>query len=243
MKLVSCPICNCRMSFRDDHRRKRKVCSRKCALILARKVNPVIGHAAWVKCGFCGKSIRAEMARVKHSKSGKVYCNKSCKAKAEIPKKSVILECETCGKVLVRSPCHLEHKHHFCCRQCFGIWRRQFTGEQALHWKGGYNKTERERIRSRKAWKELRKTVLESFSKACAVCGKTGTLHLHHIRPWRLGGKDEISNLVPLCPKCHSKQTVSDWIVENGVSWKVGGAHVYRKAGDYNDGDRLCKIG
>lgn len=231
------------MSVADKKRRNRKVCSRRCALALARKTNPVLGHAIRTQCGFCAKPIRAEMARYKHSKSGKVYCDKSCKAKAEVKKKPILLACETCGKVLIRTPCYLRQKHHFCSQNCCNIWRRQFVGERSPNWKGGYNKTERERIRSRKAWKELRRTVLELFSKACAVCGKTGTLHLHHIKPWRLGGKDEISNLVPLCPKCHSKETVSDWVTENGVEWKVGGAHTYRKRGDYNDGDGLLKIG
>jgi hypothetical protein len=39
---------------------------------------------------------------------------------------------------------------------------------------------------------------------------------------------DVEENLIPLCPKCHSKQTVQDWEVEHQVTWERGGAHTYK---------------
>ena len=39
----------------------------------------------------------------------------------------------------------------------------------------------------------------------CTYCGKTGYLHLHHIKPTTLGGTHDESNLCVLCAGCHKR--------------------------------------
>ena len=38
---------------------------------------------------------------------------------------------------------------------------------------------------------------------ACINCGDIETIHYHHVIPLSIGGNDIISNIVPLCYKCH----------------------------------------
>ncbi len=182
-------------------------------------------------CTFCAigfyRPPNVKRSVLKRNPLAKFYCNKSCKARTEFPKKRIIVHCDTCGKEISRSLSGIE-KHNFCDRKCCNLWKRQFTGEQTPNWKGGYNKDERTRIRSRIAWKELRINILNKFDFQCGVCGEVDSFHIHHLIPWRLGGKDIEDNLIPLCPKCHSAQTVKDWETEHHMTWEKGGAHTYR---------------
>lgn len=56
---------------------------------------------------------------------------------------------------------------------------------------------------------ELRYKVLQRDMYTCkAIDCETITnkpLHVHHIIPSRLGGKDELENLITYCYKCHKK--------------------------------------
>ncbi len=223
-KYDNCPVCNSVKQVQS------KTC-RKCMWLKKQTLN--------IKCSFCGKSFYRAPSKIgattKRNPLAKFYCNKSCKAKFEFKKKTIFLTCGTCGEEMTRSPSGVS-ENNFCSRRCTGLWLRQFTGKEARHWKGGYNKDERTKIRSRIAWKELRILILEKFMNKCAWCNKVDdSLHLHHLIPWRLGGKDEISNLIPLCSTCHSKQTVLDWQDEHGRDWKTYGAHTFKER-DVHDG-------
>ena len=59
-------------------------------------------------------------------------------------------------------------------------------------------------------WRRLRRMVL-SRNPLCADCERHGRVTLatdvHHVVAKRDGGKDEMSNLEPLCHSCHSKRT------------------------------------
>jgi 5-methylcytosine-specific restriction endonuclease McrA len=216
-------------------------CKRKAGYSKEYKKHPRTSTSFSVNCSFCGKILKREQNDIRHSKSGKFYCNKSCKSRAEVKKNRVLVKCAFCNLEIERTPSQLikngkKTDNYFCSRGCHGMYLRQFVGPKALHWKGGYNKTERTRIRSRLFWKELRTQVLELFDYKCKNCGSQTKLHIHHIIPYRLGGKDTFENLIPLCPKCHSKQTVKDWELEAGLDWKQFGAHTYRKESDQNEG-------
>ena len=39
---------------------------------------------------------------------------------------------------------------------------------------------------------------------ACALCERTGALHIHHNIPRSAGGSNELGNLICLCPACHA---------------------------------------
>lgn len=46
--------------------------------------------------------------------------------------------------------------------------------------------------------------ILKRLGAGCVLCGWNRTsLDIHHIHPTHLGGTDEHSNLITLCPNCH----------------------------------------
>jgi len=55
-------------------------------------------------------------------------------------------------------------------------------------------------------WSELRDITIRRYHYICYRCDirkKKCDLQLHHIKPRDKGGSDDISNLIPLCVKCH----------------------------------------
>ena len=54
-------------------------------------------------------------------------------------------------------------------------------------------------------WNRLRHFIFKMYGYRCQNCGmySKGNLHLHHIRPLKLGGSNHWSNLIPLCKVCH----------------------------------------
>jgi len=52
--------------------------------------------------------------------------------------------------------------------------------------------------------KNIRQQVLKT-DECCQKCKTTNHLVVHHIIPKRVGGKDNINNLVVLCRSCHRK--------------------------------------
>lgn len=48
-----------------------------------------------------------------------------------------------------------------------------------------------------------RDEVMARYNSKCANCGTSVGLELHHIVPLHVGGNDVITNLVPLCHRCH----------------------------------------
>lgn len=57
---------------------------------------------------------------------------------------------------------------------------------------------------------KLRMQILKRDQYRCRVCGRSPSnhvdleLHVHHIRPWALGGMTEATNLITLCHTCHN---------------------------------------
>lgn len=47
------------------------------------------------------------------------------------------------------------------------------------------------------------KFVKEKTGEICVNCGVSENIEYHHIVPLSLGGKERVSNIVPLCEKCH----------------------------------------
>ncbi len=50
-----------------------------------------------------------------------------------------------------------------------------------------------------------KKKLIKERGNCCQLCGATGTLHAHHIKPMSRGGSDDASNLLLVCPSCHKK--------------------------------------
>jgi HNH endonuclease len=57
---------------------------------------------------------------------------------------------------------------------------------------------------------KLRMKILQRDRYSCRVCGRSPQsntdieLHVHHIRPWAIGGVTENTNLMTLCHTCHT---------------------------------------
>jgi len=59
-------------------------------------------------------------------------------------------------------------------------------------------------------WKELSDDCKRKYNYVCQRCHKSFKddkfkLHAHHIIPLSKGGRNVLSNLIPLCEDCHSK--------------------------------------
>lgn len=50
-----------------------------------------------------------------------------------------------------------------------------------------------------------KKQLVKERGNRCELCGATGTLHAHHIKPMSRGGSDDAANLLLVCPSCHRK--------------------------------------
>lgn len=58
----------------------------------------------------------------------------------------------------------------------------------------------------RKYFASIMKRYGKEVAGFCKLCDYTGNdTHIHHIVPRSRGGKDEESNLIEVCPECHSK--------------------------------------
>lgn len=55
-------------------------------------------------------------------------------------------------------------------------------------------------------WDTRKEQVIKRDGGSCSKCRRVRKLHLHHIKSLSSGGSNEISNLIILCEKCHSKQ-------------------------------------
>ena len=49
-----------------------------------------------------------------------------------------------------------------------------------------------------------RRAVYRREGYACALCERSGTLHIHHALPRSRGGTNALCNLIALCPVCHA---------------------------------------
>lgn len=52
---------------------------------------------------------------------------------------------------------------------------------------------------------KLKKDVYKKCNCRCVICHSRKKLHIHHIREFAKGGRNELSNLVLLCVSCHAE--------------------------------------
>lgn len=98
-----------------------KYCGRRCKR-KADYLSSYVPHPhvlTFITCSYCGKKVKKRPSSINYSKSGKLYCNKSCKAKSEFKKDQIKCYCHSCGKEMSRSP-SLIRGNIFCSRKCFG---------------------------------------------------------------------------------------------------------------------------
>ena len=139
-------------------------------------------------CGGCSGLFTRFVSDVKNPSAS--YCSRGCLSAA----KSVQRECKQCGRPFVTQVGRLSGKTNssakFCSRECY--WASMRKPVKAGKLAGG-------------VWQRLSESV-RLQTPFCGCCGKVrGRLETHHILPRRMGGLDDRSNLIPLCPSCHKR--------------------------------------
>ena len=84
------------------------------------------------------------------------------------------------------------------------VWRNVFNSAGVRY---GLQKIHKYKYHA-KFWRLLREEVLKRDDYTCQHCGSKDDLMAHHKTPARMGGKDEIDNLITLCRSCHCKEEV-----------------------------------
>ena len=95
---------------------------------------------------------------------------------------------------------------------CSKLTDGRYCTEHARLMYAKYNREERDPSINERynndEWAILREEMLTAFP-FCQMCKKYGRLvraeHVHHIKPLAEGGSNDISNLICLCHRCHSK--------------------------------------
>ena len=49
----------------------------------------------------------------------------------------------------------------------------------------------------------LRKEIKSEYQPVCGNCGSIENIEFHHVVPLEFGGRNVITNIVPLCHQCH----------------------------------------
>lgn len=170
-----------------------------------------------VNCNTCNKKINRLPSQIKKSKSGKVYCSRSCSAKANNagvqrnPPKIRI--CYRCGEEFTRSS---SQNYSTICSKCNQeqIDIKELTLEEyqeRLSVKGKHASWKNAYIRNfARSWnKELK-------SQSCQNCGYSKHVEFCHIKPitsfdktTKLSVVNSPDNILILCRNCH-------WEFDNG---------------------------
>lgn len=98
----------------------------------------------------------------------------------------------------------------------------------------------------------VRKRILEKFNNTCVDCGATENLHIDHIIPLSIGGREDEDNMQVLCRTCnlkkHNKLTYKGLIkidenydkyilVSRDALYKIADTENYKKFTQH-----LCKV-
>jgi len=54
-----------------------------------------------------------------------------------------------------------------------------------------------------KEWKAKKQMVFKHYGRNCVVCGTTKKINVHHMNYDRIGGKEILADLIPVCHKHH----------------------------------------
>lgn len=177
------------------------------------------------QCQYCGEEFIVFASKVRSG--GGTYCSRSCMAEAYRELKGsnnpnwkggmVTLSCAQCGKEFQVVPAKAE-KARYCSVECKNLGH---SGENNPSWKGGLrhskegNKIYQQRKRARrrgnggKLSNEEWETIKAQYGNKCLGCGTPESevlLTIDHIIPISKGGRNDASNVQPLCQSCNSRK-------------------------------------
>lgn len=183
-QMINCKYCNKsfkpRKRYGYENQPDQQYCSRKCYFTHRKEMTG--GRLAVGTCAECGKEVRRWPSQMHEIN----YCSKSCANKANHPINNpdkeylpqVPRNCLNCDKQFFIFP-YRQHIAKFCSRDCYYDYKATTQPKP-------------------------RQNGLRNFPHQCMICEFNITVAVHHIIPRREGGKDEITNLVVLCPNHHA---------------------------------------
>lgn len=126
------------------------------------------------KCGFCLKE---------HSFTGRNrwFCSDGC---SDSFNDRGGRPCKECGNIFLFDM--TDTRKRYCspsCRYKSRYKRRSAMNSLSTDWK--------------------HEVIVSLFNYECQICGISKKLHIHHIIPVSIGGRNHISNITVLCSKCH----------------------------------------
>ena len=187
-----------------------KCCSIACrghahSVAMSGKNNPRWIEKVRCNCKWCGVEFAVVPSVIRNG--GGKFCSADCHSawmaeyqsgenSAAWRDRTLLRQCESCGKEFVAPACVVEEgKGRFCSRDCYGAY---FSGERRPQWQGGisfdpyppaFNETFKRLIRERDDY-------------TCAVCRLPGKC-VHHVN--YVKQDTDPRNALTLCRKCHSK--------------------------------------
>lgn len=70
--------------------------------------------------------------------------------------------------------------------------------------KRGFTETEEyKKLRQEFVSEKFRKSMIKILGSKCCNCESTENIEYHHVVPLAFGGTNRLSNIKPLCPRCH----------------------------------------
>jgi hypothetical protein len=110
---------------------------------------------------------------------GKVFIYKSAVALDTCKKCSENVNCY-CGNIVTKTNSVYLNKRRFCSSLCAENFMNEGTSN-------------------------FPRSVIDSFDKACAICGYDTVINYHHITEKSNGGDNSVANCIPLCPNHHAE--------------------------------------
>lgn len=137
-------------------------------------------------CNICGKTIYIRPSQLQKN-NGKAFCSQTCYGKS-CQKPRI---CPICGSTFLAG----KSRAKTCSRACSNKSR---TGTI-------YNRTRSLDLSVQ--GQALRQRLIRVRGNACEVCGYNivACLQTHHIIPKARKGTDDLSNVLLVCPNCHSE--------------------------------------
>lgn len=157
-------------------------------------------------CAYCGTLVRRQHSQLKRSKTGNIFCSKSCSAthnNSTFPKRKLAVSCRVCAKP-IRSP-------YTYCKSCFNDTLTENKTYAELAGKVRYQKNSAVRSHARK------KYLNSNFPKCCIICGYSKHIDICHLKDIssfpgeaKILEINDFKNLVAMCKNHH-------WEFDQGI--------------------------
>lgn len=201
-KLVKCDCCG--KEFLKEKYRLDKTNSNFCSVECMGKAKEKQVECVCENCekAFTVRKSRNELYNAR-------FCSHECREEFykydlegnEINPNRVCPECDK--QFTVRRDEIRRGKGIYCSDKCKYDSMKCLYGENDIHF---YSSSE---------WSKLKLKCRKQYDYTCQICGvRQKSIHVHHMIPRRIGGPDELGNLITLCQPCHIK---TEWLLRKAL--------------------------